>query len=111
MCTKGRVSESVTPEECENRGNLLNCTKRRLLARPSLTIPESRGYLKRNSSNPLEYPLMYPHHLVSPRDVDILVDCIKLVIKLAYTPALQKYGLTIDTTPAKGFESYGFGSD
>ena len=74
-------------------------------------MPESRGYLKLKSSNPLDYPLMYPHYLESPRDVDILVDGIKLIIKLANTPALQKYGLTIDTTPAKGCEFYDFGSD
>jgi choline dehydrogenase len=54
---------------------------------------------------------MYPHYLESQRDVDILVDGIKLGIELANTPALQKYGLTIDTTPVKGCESYAFGSD
>jgi len=54
---------------------------------------------------------MYPHYLESPRDVDILVDGMKLIIKVANTPALQKYGLTIDKTPAKGCESYDFGSD
>jgi choline dehydrogenase len=54
---------------------------------------------------------MYPHYLESPRDIDILVDGIKLVIQLANTPALQKYGLTIDTTPTKGCEGYVFGSD
>jgi choline dehydrogenase len=104
-------SQCGKPEECENTGNLQNCTKRRLWARPTLTIPESKGYLKLNSSNPLDYPLMYPHYLESQRDVDILVDGIKLIIKLANTPALQKYGLTIDTTPAKGCESYAFRSD
>jgi choline dehydrogenase len=54
---------------------------------------------------------MYPHYLESQRDVDILVDGLKLSIKLANTPALQKYGLTLDTTPVKGCESYEFGSD
>jgi hypothetical protein len=54
---------------------------------------------------------MYPQYFESPRDVDILVDGIKLIIELANMPALQKYGLTIDTTPAKGCESYDFGSD
>jgi choline dehydrogenase len=49
--------------------------------------------------------------LESPRDVDILVDGIKFSMKLAKTPALQKYGFTVDTTPAKGCESYVFGSD
>jgi choline dehydrogenase len=81
------------------------------LARPTLTITKSRGYLKLNSSDPLDYPLIYPYYLDSPRDVDILIDGIKLSIRLANTPALQKYGLTVDTTPAKGCESYNFGSD
>jgi len=54
---------------------------------------------------------MYPQYFESPRDVDILVDGTKLIIELANTPALQKYGLTIDTTPVKGCESYDFGSD
>lgn len=54
---------------------------------------------------------MYPHYLESPHDIDTLVDGMKLSIKLANTPALQKYGLTVDTTPAKGCESYVFGSD
>lgn len=81
------------------------------MARPTLTLPESRGYLKLNSSNPLDYPLMYPPYLQTQRDVDILVDGIKLSIKLANTPAMQKYGLTVDTTPVKGCENYEFGSD
>jgi len=54
---------------------------------------------------------MYPHYFESQRDIDILVDGIKLIIKLANTPALQKYGLTIDTTPAKGCKNYEFGSE
>jgi choline dehydrogenase len=81
------------------------------MARPTLLLPESKGYLKLNSSNPLDYPLIYPHYLDSQHDVDILVDGIKLCIKLANTPALQAYGLVIDSTPVKGCESYAFGSD
>jgi choline dehydrogenase len=54
---------------------------------------------------------MYPPYLQTQRDVDILVDGIKLSIKLANTPAMQKYGFTVDTTPVKGCESYEFGSD
>jgi hypothetical protein len=44
---------------------------------------------------------MYPQYFESPRDVDILVDGIKLINELANTPALQKYGLAINTTPTK----------
>jgi hypothetical protein len=47
----------------------------------------------------------------SQRDADILVDGLKLSIKLANTPALQKYGLAMDTTPVKACDGYEFGSD
>lgn len=106
-----KCSKSGAAEECENTGKLQNCPNRRLLARPTLIIPESRGYLKLNTSDPLDYPLLYPPYLQTQRDVDILVDGLKLSIKVANTPALQKYGLTLDTTPVQGCESYEFGSD
>jgi choline dehydrogenase len=106
-----KCSKTGAPEECESTGKLSNCANRRLLARPTLTIPDSRGYLKLKSSNPLDYPLMYPPYLQTQRDVDILVDGIKLSIKLANTPAMQKYSLKLDTTPVKGCESFEFGTD
>jgi choline dehydrogenase len=54
---------------------------------------------------------MYPPYLQTQRDVEILVDGIRLSIELANTPAMQKYGLKMDTTPVKGCESYEFASD
>ncbi|PSN40240.1 Glucose dehydrogenase [FAD, quinone] [Blattella germanica] len=97
--------------ECTRTGKLGNCGRRNIVARPTNVRPLSKGYLKLNSSNPLDHPLIYPNYLESIRDVDVLVDGIKLCIKLAFTPAMQKYNFTLDTTPVPGCETYTFGSD
>ncbi|PSN31201.1 Glucose dehydrogenase [FAD, quinone], partial [Blattella germanica] len=104
-------SKSGLPEECQDTGHLGNCGGRHLIARPTNIRPLSNGYLKLKSSNPLDHPLIYPNYLENQKDVDVLVDGIKLSIELTKTAALQKHNMTIDTTVVKGCEGFTFGSD
>ncbi|XP_069669075.1 glucose dehydrogenase [FAD, quinone]-like [Periplaneta americana] len=104
-------SRTGAAEECEVTGALENCGKRYIAARPTNVLPLSRGYLTLRSSNPLDPPLIYPRYLQAQRDVDVLVDGLKLAIQLTKQPALQKYGFTMDTTPVAGCDSYTFASD
>ena len=107
----GKCTATGSSEECRGTGQIGNCNKKRINARPTNILPLSRGYLKLMSSDPLDHPLIYPHYLDKQKDVDILVDGLKLCIQLANTPALQKYNYTIDKTPVTGCESHEFASD
>ncbi|XP_069669077.1 glucose dehydrogenase [FAD, quinone]-like [Periplaneta americana] len=106
-----QCSETGTPEECELTGQLGNCPPRELVARPTLVYPHSRGYLKLNTSNPLDHPLIFPNYLDSQHDVDVIVEGIKLCIALSKTPALQEYGVTVNPVKSKACEAYDFGTD
>ena len=88
-----------------------NCGPRRLSAAPTNVRPLSRGYLKLRSSDPLEHPLIYANYLENRRDIDVLIDGLRLCIELANTPAMQKYNITVDTTKMYGCEDYDFETD
>lgn len=44
-----------------------------LMAVPLLMRPESRGQIRLNSADPMEYPLIYANYFENPIDLDILV--------------------------------------
>lgn len=62
---------------------------------PTLIHPKSRGFLKLKDNNPLSHPLIYARYLTHPDDVKILVDGIKLALRLAETKALKAYGFQV----------------
>lgn len=78
---------------------------------PAVLHPKSRGFIKLKDKNPLTHPLIFARYLTNPADVATLIEGIKIAIKLSETPALQKYGFRLDTTPAMGCENLTFGCD
>lgn len=50
-----------------------------------LLHPKSMGYLSLNTSDPMDYPIIYPNHLNDTRDVQTAVDGIKKLTKIVYT--------------------------
>ncbi len=53
--------------------------------------PESRGYVRIKSPDPLAKPAIQPNYLSTPTDRRIAVDSIRLTRRIISQPALQKY--------------------
>lgn len=58
---------------------------------PTLICPESVGYIKLNSRNPLDAPIIEPNYLTNETDLDTLVRSVKIVKEMAKTKAFQPY--------------------
>jgi choline dehydrogenase len=91
-------------------GELKSNNSRAVLVFPAVLHPKSRGYLTLASNDPLDPPKIFANYLDEEHDVKTLVEGIKFAIKLSETPALQAYGMKLDTTPLPTCIKYGFGS-
>nr|CAD7202867.1 unnamed protein product [Timema douglasi] len=96
--------------ECSD-GTIGTCGRRYINARPTNVWPRSRGYLTLNTTNPLDYPLIYPNYLTEQLDVNVLIDGIKQLISLTRTKALAKWDFQQNITPVDSCEDLEFGSD
>nr|CAD7438273.1 unnamed protein product [Timema bartmani]CAD7454021.1 unnamed protein product [Timema tahoe] len=103
-------SSTGLAQECTD-GSVGNCGQRYIYSRPTNILPLSKGYLKLNSTDPLDYPLIYPNYLSEQRDIDILVEGIKTVINFTKTESMQIWGFVTDTTPTPGCENFEFETD
>ena len=55
--------------------------------------PKSIGYVKLNTSNPLDAPLINPKYFSDPHDLDVAVEAVKLSLALAETKSFKKFGI------------------
>ncbi|CAG9861747.1 unnamed protein product [Phyllotreta striolata] len=92
-------------------GEKIDNNSRSIQIIPTLLHPKSRGYLTLKDSNPLSHPLIYANYFTHPEDIKVLVEGIKVALRLAETKALRKYGIQLDRTPTGGCEKLSFGSD
>lgn len=58
---------------------------------PTVIRPRSRGRISLRSSNPLDSPLIEPNYFSDPRDLDIMLDGVKLARTIASASAFAKY--------------------
>ena len=58
---------------------------------PTLVRPRSKGFIRLRSSNPLDSPRIHANYFADARDLDLLVDGVKLTRKIAASRALAKY--------------------
>jgi choline dehydrogenase len=58
---------------------------------PTLICPESVGYIKLESKDPLSAPIIEPCYLTSQKDMDSLVAAVKVVKEMVTTKAFQPY--------------------
>lgn len=59
---------------------------------PMILRPKSRGFIQLNSTDPLEYPLLYHNYLTHPDDVAVMREGVKLAVATGETQALRRFG-------------------
>ncbi|XP_046988479.1 glucose dehydrogenase [FAD, quinone]-like [Schistocerca americana] len=105
-----RCSKTGADGECE-AGDSGKCGPRVVRARPTNLFPRSRGHVRLTSADPLQPPELQPNYLREKRDMDVMIDGIRLVQRMAKTPPLKKLGFRLDSKPSKGCEKVPFDSD
>ncbi|XP_013103301.2 glucose dehydrogenase [FAD, quinone]-like [Stomoxys calcitrans] len=73
--------------------------------------PKSIGRVWLESKNPFVRPKIDPNYFDEEEDVEVMLHGIKESIRISQTPAMQRIGTKLDTTPVPGCESHEFGSD
>lgn len=58
---------------------------------PVLLHPRSKGYLELADSSPFSFPKLYGNYLTDAKDIATFKEAIQYIIKLAESPAFQKY--------------------
>lgn len=78
---------------------------------PVLLRPYSVGWMKLRSANPFDMPILQPNYLKDKRDVDTLVDSLKLATKMALSKPFQKFKPRSWDRPWYGCEQFKMYSD
>ena len=85
--------------ECPD-GSIGTCPDRReIVARPTVVMARSRGYMKLRSNNPTDYPLLYPNYFTNETDMKILIEGIKKIVDLANTNTMKKWDMRLEVKP------------
>lgn len=78
---------------------------------PMPSLLKSRGFIRLYNSDPLNQPKIIHNFLTDPYDIDVMVESIKLIIRISQTDAFQRIGSRLHDIPIPGCENYMFGSD
>ncbi|XP_020706476.2 glucose dehydrogenase [FAD, quinone]-like isoform X2 [Athalia rosae] len=78
---------------------------------PVIQNPRSIGRLKLKSKNPFHWPVMEPNFFDHPADLEILLEGVKLAIKVSQTRPFQVYGTRLHNLKIPGCRSFKFASD
>ena len=58
---------------------------------PTLLHPESRGSIELRSTNPVDAPRIRANYFSDSRDLDVIVEGLKVARRIAHAPAFEKY--------------------
>ena len=78
---------------------------------PILLRPLSRGTIRLQSTDPYDHPLIDPQYFSNPRDLDVLVEAMKIILALSKTEGFKKLGTTFYDKPFPGCESHTLWTD
>lgn len=62
---------------------------------PMLLRPKSVGTIKLRSSNPFDYPYIYPNYFDNEMDIKTLVEGTKIAVALSKTQSMQRFGAVL----------------
>ncbi|XP_066592006.1 glucose dehydrogenase [FAD, quinone]-like [Prorops nasuta] len=71
----------------------------------------SRGRLTLKSKDPLASPVIWSNELSNPEDPQIILQGLKVILKLANSTVMQEHGLTLISEPVEECKKHGFGTD
>lgn len=72
---------------------------------PMLLRPRSIGNIKLRSSNPFDYPYIYPNYFKDDFDIKTLVEGVKIAVALSRTQSMKRYGSQINSHIFPGCEN------
>lgn len=75
---------------------------------PLLLRPKSSGWVRLKSRNPFVYPDINPNYFTHKEDIDVLVEGIKLALRVSNTNAFQRFGSRPHTILMPGCHEYLF---
>lgn len=78
---------------------------------PIVQHPRSVGRLTLKSKDPLDPPVMDPNFFDDPTDIEIILEGVKLAIKISQSAPFQVYGTRLHDTKIPGCRSFEFASD
>lgn len=73
---------------------------------PVTLRPRSRGYIRLNSADPFDKPIINPNYYKDPYDLQVTIEGIKLALALGQTKPFKKLGSTFYSKPFPGCEQY-----
>lgn len=80
--------------------------------RPILLTPKSRGFILLNDTDPLwGPPLIYPRSFTEYPDLDVMVEAIRIALRLFETKAFREYGLQLIDVPLPACRYFQFNTD
>lgn len=78
---------------------------------PMLMYPESRGVVRLTSANAWHPPKIHSNFFFQKRDLDRIVEGIKMIIRLSQTDTFQTLGSILNRQPLPACRKFKFGSD
>ncbi|XP_063988367.1 glucose dehydrogenase [FAD, quinone] [Diachasmimorpha longicaudata] len=66
---------------------------------PMMLRPQSRGFIKLRTKNPLDYPLLYHNYLTHKADVDVLREGVKAAVAFGQTATMRRFGARFHSKP------------
>lgn len=71
---------------------------------PMLLRPRSVGSIRLRSSNPFDYPYIFPNYLSDEFDLKTLIEGVKVAVALSRTKAMQRFGSRLSSIRWPGCE-------